>query len=127
MQSKNYIIDGDADGVIEGNFFTELKNMLNHSEAHEDDNTNNDNAENENEDNCCLLTKEPLQNIHIVLSCGHKFNYIPLYREVIAQKTIGISTEADNKPINFKSYPLIVPSKSTELRIISPAPAFANP
>ena len=80
MQSKNYIIDGDADGVIEGDFFSQLKNMLTRSE----DDTGN-------EDDCCLLTKEPLKNIHIILSCGHKFNYIPLYREVIAQKTIGLS------------------------------------
>ena len=92
MQSKNYIIDGDADGAIEGNFFAQLKNMLNHSEADEDVHTNNDNSENENKDNCCLLTKEPLKNIHIVLECGHKFNYVPLYREVIAQKTIGLSS-----------------------------------
>ena len=92
MQSKNYIIDGDADGVIEGDFFSQLKNMLNHSEADEGDHTNNDNSENEDEDNRCLLTKEPLQNIHIVLTCGHKFNYVPLYREVIAQKTIGLSS-----------------------------------
>jgi hypothetical protein len=93
MQSKNYIIDGDADGAIEGNFFAQLKNMLNHSEADKDDHTNDDNnAENENKDSCCLLTKEPLKNIHIVLACGHKFNYVPLYREVIAQKTIGLSS-----------------------------------
>jgi hypothetical protein len=86
MQSKNYIIHGDADGVIECNFFTQLKNMLNHSEEASED------AESENEDNYCLLTKEPLQHIHIVLECGHKFNYVPLYREVIAQKTIGLSS-----------------------------------
>lgn len=84
MQSKNYIVNGDADGIIECNFFAQLKNMSNHSEAGED--------ENEDQDNSCLLTKEPLQNIHIVLACGHKFNYVPLYREVIAQKTIGLSS-----------------------------------
>jgi hypothetical protein len=84
MQSKNYIVNGDAGGIIECNFFAQLKNMLNHSEVGED--------ENEDQDNSCLLTKEPLQNIHIVLACGHKFNYVPLYREVIAQKTIGLSS-----------------------------------
>jgi hypothetical protein len=92
MQSKNYVIDGDADGNIECNFFAQLKNMLNHSEPDQNDYTNNDNTQNENEDNHCLLTKESLQNIHIVLACGHKFNYVPLYREVIAQKTIGLSS-----------------------------------
>jgi hypothetical protein len=51
----------------------------------------NDSINDVNEDNCCLLTKEPLKNIHINLVCGHKFNYVPLYREVIMQKTIGLS------------------------------------
>ena len=82
MKSKNYIIDGDADGVIEGDFFSQLKNML--TQSSEDDAVIN-------EDNCCLLTKEPLHSVHIILSCGHNFNYIPLYREVIVQKTIGLS------------------------------------
>ena len=84
IQSKNYVIDGDADRVIEGDFFNQLKNMLTQSE---DDDTVND----VNEDNHCLLTKEPLKNIHIKLVCGHEFNYVPLYREVIMQKTIGLS------------------------------------
>lgn len=95
IKSKNYIIDGDSDGVIESDFFSQLKNMVNESECDGDDgngdhHTNNKNTE--NEENCCLLTKEPLQHIHIVLACGHKFNYIPLYREVIAQKTVGLSS-----------------------------------
>lgn len=85
MQSNKYVIDGDEDGVMESNFFSQLKNML--LECKDD---NND--KNENQDNFCLLTKEPLKDIHIVLECGHKFNYIPIYREVIAQKTIGLSS-----------------------------------
>ena len=84
MQSKNYVIDGDADRVIEDDFFNQLKNMLSQSE---DDTTVNE----VNEDNHCLLTKEPLHSIHIKLVCGHKFNYVPLYREVVVQKTIGLS------------------------------------
>jgi hypothetical protein len=82
MKSKNYIIDGDTDGIIEGDFFSQLKNIL--TQSSEDDAVIN-------EDNCCLLTKEPLHSVHIILSCGHKFNYVPLYREVIVQKTIGLS------------------------------------
>jgi hypothetical protein len=83
MQSKNYIIEGDADGITESDFFSQLKNMLSDGKNHDGKNT---------EDDCCLLTKEPLKNVHIVLACGHKFNYVPLYREVIAQKTIGASS-----------------------------------
>lgn len=34
----------------------------------------------------CLLSKEPLHDIHIVLPCNHSFNYFPLYKDVIMQK-----------------------------------------
>ena len=87
IQSKNYIIDGDADGVIKDDFFSKLKHMLTQCE----DDKGADTVIKLHEDNYCLLTKEPLHSIHIELVCGHKFNYVPLYREVIVQKTIGMS------------------------------------
>jgi hypothetical protein len=87
MESKNYIIDGDVDGVIENDFFSQLKHTLTQHEDSKDD----DNLVKLHEENHCLLTKEPLHSIHVELMCGHKFNYIPLYREVIMQKTIGLS------------------------------------
>jgi hypothetical protein len=59
----NYIINGNID------FYAEL---LNDSD---DDNTD-----------YCLLTGENLTYNHIVLQCNHKFNYLPLYNEVISQK-----------------------------------------
>lgn len=37
-------------------------------------------------DDICLITKEKLHPNHITLSCKHKFNYVPLYNEVISQK-----------------------------------------
>jgi hypothetical protein len=43
------------------------------------DNTNNT-------DNFCLITKEKLEPNHITLICNHKFNYVPLYNEVVNQK-----------------------------------------
>ena len=33
-------------------------------------------------DNICLISKEPLHPNHITLVCNHKFNYIPIYKEV---------------------------------------------
>lgn len=46
--------------------------------------------ENENEtetgDCICLISKEPLTMNHIVLPCGHKFNYIPLCKEIASVK-----------------------------------------
>ena len=85
MQSKNYVIDGDANGMMESDFFSQLKSMMSSTSRISDNKI-------EDEDNCCLLTKESLHCIHIVLECGHKFNYIPIYREIIAQKTSGPSS-----------------------------------
>lgn len=39
----------------------------------------------------CLITNAPLHKDCIQLDCGHKFNYIPLYREIIHQKCARIS------------------------------------
>lgn len=38
------------------------------------------------DNNLCLITKELLHPNHITLFCGHKFNYIPLYKEIVNQK-----------------------------------------
>lgn len=40
------------------------------------------------DDNICLITKEPLQQTYITLSCKHKFNYDAIYREIYKQKII---------------------------------------
>jgi hypothetical protein len=34
----------------------------------------------------CLITDEPLGRDHITLQCGHRFNYIPLFKDVLFQK-----------------------------------------
>jgi len=34
----------------------------------------------------CLITDDKLTKDHITLECGHKFNYIPLFKEVLFQK-----------------------------------------
>jgi len=34
----------------------------------------------------CLITDEPLRRDHITLQCGHRFNYIPLFKDVLFQK-----------------------------------------
>ena len=39
------------------------------------------------ETKCCLISKQPLNNTSIKLMCGHEFNYKPLYREIVKQKT----------------------------------------
>ena len=35
----------------------------------------------------CLLSKMPLEYGHITLPCNHVFNFMPLYNEVLSQKT----------------------------------------
>jgi hypothetical protein len=59
----NYIINGNID------FYAELMN-----------DSDDDSAD------TCLLTGGNLTYNHIELQCNHKFNYLPLYNEVISQK-----------------------------------------
>ena len=46
----------------------------------------NTNVTDSTENNFCLISKEKLHPNHITLICKHKFNYIPIYKEVIYQK-----------------------------------------
>ena len=39
-----------------------------------------------NKEQCCLITQMPLSDNYITLECNHKFNYLPLYNEVVKQK-----------------------------------------
>ena len=61
-------------------FFAALKEM----QTNEVPNTVG--AEKEEEEPMCLITGQPLNTIHVKLSCGHPFNYVPLYQEVMRQK-----------------------------------------
>jgi len=65
--SKKYCIEGNID------FYSEI-------------NSNEDNNNNLNYDNICLITNEPLIDKFVTMECGHKFNYIPLYNDLIKQK-----------------------------------------
>lgn len=71
-----YEIEGHID------FFKELKQMGSNSTDYSEpislavqDNTAR-----------CLITDEKLRRDHITLKCGHRFNYIPLFKEVLFQK-----------------------------------------
>lgn len=65
----NYIIQDNID------FFKEIKNW-----------NDDDNASNLTDDEKCLLTNSKLVDNFITLPCNHKFNYMPLYLELIKQK-----------------------------------------
>jgi hypothetical protein len=64
-----YDIEGDID------FFKELKNISATAATATDDTVKH-----------CLLTDEELRPDAVTLKCGHSFNYIPLYKEVLFQK-----------------------------------------
>lgn len=56
-----------------------IEDDLNFSKLLKED-TNND------FDNVCLISGTPLNNNYITLTCNHKFNYVPLYNDIIQQK-----------------------------------------
>ncbi len=49
-------------------------------------NLNDTNNNYNNNNNMCLITNEKLDRNYIKLDCGHKFNYVPIFNEVVYQK-----------------------------------------
>jgi len=68
----NVKIEGDVD------FFAELQSALG---VPKDNNIVDQDTSN------CLITYAELEENHITLTCGHKFNYLPIYHEVVKQKS----------------------------------------
>ena len=68
-----YEIEDDLD------FFAALKSMQQPPSQDPD-------ADDDDHENTCLITNDPLNAFHVTLVCGHKFNYEPLYQEVLRQK-----------------------------------------
>jgi len=68
---KKYNVEGDID------FFAELYKSL-------DDEENKNKTE--DDENVCLITKKQLTDKFVEMSCGHKFNYIPLYHDILNHK-----------------------------------------
>lgn len=64
----NYVIEGGID------FFTEIAR-----DKYDDDT--------DDQSRTCLLTGELLDSNHVVLQCGHEFNYEPIFNEVVLQKS----------------------------------------
>ena len=76
-QSKppSYAIEGNV------NFFSELAKSLNVN-AKEEEEKEEDNS------STCLITNAQLTPHYVTLKCNHSFNYLPLYNEINAQKTV---------------------------------------
>jgi len=69
---KKYSVEGGID------FFTELYKSLDYDE-------NNNKTDEDN--NVCLITKQVLTDKFVEMKCGHKFNYLALYYDVLNHKT----------------------------------------
>ena len=69
----NYILEGNA------NFNATLLKALCEAQP---------SLEKRNEENICLISHTILDNNAITLNCNHKFNYIPLYNELVKQKGV---------------------------------------
>jgi len=66
----NYITEGNI------NFTNELLNMICKDKEIEGDNPVEQ----------CLISSEPLLDTHVILQCGHKFNYVNIMEEVKRQR-----------------------------------------
>jgi hypothetical protein len=64
---KKYNVEGNID------FFAELYKSL-------------DDDEKDDDNNICLITNQSLSSNFVELKCGHKFNYLPLYNDVMNHK-----------------------------------------
>lgn len=69
--AKNYIIENGNDV----DFYEELYKSLNDTSP-------------ETDEDLCLITNLPLTDNFIKLECNHKFNYIPLYNDILNHKKI---------------------------------------
>lgn len=74
LDSIQYSVEGDID------FFKELKNISTASVGADAS------APSHCEQKRCLLTDDVLRPDAVTLKCGHSFNYVPLYKEVLFQK-----------------------------------------
>ena len=82
---KKYIIEGGID------FYSELYKSLDIEE-----NINKIEADN----NICLISNLPLTDKYIKLNCGHKFNYEPLFKDLVNHKSKFNNLEATSGRLN---------------------------
>jgi hypothetical protein len=62
-----YNIEGEID------FYSELYGSLEQTDCEDE--------------NVCLITNEPLIDLHVKMNCGHSFNYEPLYKDLVNHLT----------------------------------------
>ena len=69
----------------------------------------------------CLITDEKLRKDHITLECGHKFNYVPLFKDVLFQKCYSLPKNISSKLVTTytKNSPSPASSASSKSNILS--------
>jgi len=50
--------------------------------------------------NTCLITNQPLIDKYVSLNCGHKFNYIPIYNDIVNHKQKFNYMESSSRKLN---------------------------
>ena len=58
----------------------------------------------------CLITDEKLRKDHIKLKCGHRFNYVALFKEVLFQKCVLLPKNLSAKIITTYTKPNVISS-----------------
>jgi hypothetical protein len=81
ISNQKYNIEGNID------FFSELYKSLDDEEEEQ---------KTEEDSKLCLITNKPLIDKFVQLKCGHKFNYVPLYKDIYNHKIKFNSMEASN-------------------------------
>ena len=72
----------------------------------------------------CLITDEKLGKDHITLKCGHKFNYVPLFKEVVFQKCSMLPKNVSSKIVT--SYIQNTPASASAASAASASAASAS-
>ena len=73
-------------------FYAELYKSLDIEESEE---------KTEEDENKCLITNQQLMDKHVIMDCGHKFNYIPLYNDIINHKKKFNFMEGSHSKLNI--------------------------
>lgn len=75
----------------------------------------------------CLITDEKLRKDHIKLKCGHRFNYVALFKEVLFQKCALLPKNLSAKIITTYTKPKIISSADTAATAASSAASATLP
>jgi hypothetical protein len=81
---KKYSIEGNID------FYSELYKSLDEGES----------KNSETEKDVCLISNTPLTENYVTLECKHKFNYVPLFKDLVNRKSKLASMDVQTLRVN---------------------------